>query len=83
MAVGKKTGGGSRKGKPNKLTADLKTMILGALGKAGGEKYLLGQAKTNPNAFLSLVGKVLPMQVTGRDGKAITFRVVTGVESDE
>lgn len=44
MAKGVKTGGGSRKGVPNKLTADLKAMILGALDKAGGEKYLLTQA---------------------------------------
>lgn len=65
MAKGVKTGGGSRKGVPNKLTADLKAMILGALDKAGGEKYLLTQAQTNPNAFLTLVGKVLPMTVAG------------------
>lgn len=41
MAKGIKTGGGSRKGKPNKLTADVKAMILAALDKAGGTQYLL------------------------------------------
>jgi len=40
-------------------------MILGALGKAGGEDYLLAQARTNPNGFLMLVAKVLPMTVRG------------------
>lgn len=65
MAKGIKTGGGSRKGKPNKLTADVKAMILAALDKAGGTQYLLMQAQTNPNAFLTLVGKVLPMTVAG------------------
>jgi len=65
MAKGIKTGGGSRKGKPNKLTADVKAMILAALNQAGGTQYLLTQAQTNPNAFLTLVGKVLPMTVAG------------------
>lgn len=55
--------GGSRKGRPNKITADVKAMILAALDKAGGVDYLLKQAQTNPNAFLTLVGKVLPMTV--------------------
>ena len=38
---GKKTGGGSRKGVPNKATADIKAMINNALTLAGGEDYLL------------------------------------------
>lgn len=58
-------GKGRVKGVPNKLTADVKAMILQALGEAGGAKYLLTQAQTNPNAFLTLVGKVLPMTVAG------------------
>lgn len=57
--------GGSRKGKPNKITADLKAMILGALDKAGGEDYLLEQAEKNPTAFLTLIGKVLPTTLAG------------------
>ncbi len=59
------TNRGSRKGIPNKITADVKAMILEALGKAGGAEYLLQQAQTNPNAFLSLVGRVLPLTVAG------------------
>lgn len=62
-----KTGGGSRKGVPNKVTKDLKDMILGALNRAGGEDYLLTQANAdNPTPFLALVGKCLPkdMNVT-------------------
>ena len=57
--------GGSRKGIPNKITSDVKAMILAALDQAGGAQYLLTQAQTNPNAFLTLVGKVLPMTVSG------------------
>jgi hypothetical protein len=68
--------GGSRKGKPNKITKQLKEMILGALDDAGGQKYLLAQAHDNPSAFLSLIGKVLPAELkaelTGSDGGPIT-----------
>lgn len=58
-------GPGRPKGIPNKMTSDLKAMILAALDKAGGPEYLLMQAQTNPNAFLTLVGKVLPLTVSG------------------
>jgi hypothetical protein len=61
--------GGRRKNTPNKLTRDVKAMILGALNAAGGEDYLLKQALAdNPAPFLTLVGKVLPLQLTGEGG---------------
>lgn len=75
MATGKKTGG-RKKGTPNKVTRELKEMILNALATAGGEKYLVRAAKKNPNAFLTLVGKVLPLQVAGENGKGIEVRIV-------
>ena len=59
MAKGKKTGG-RQKGATNKTTAELKEMILGALSEVGGQAYLVQQALDNPNAFLTLVGKVVP-----------------------
>lgn len=59
--------GGRQKGTPNKITSDLKTMVLNALHKAGGEAYLTEQAQKNPSAFLTLVGKVLPHQISGPD----------------
>ena len=62
---GRRPGAGRKKGVPNKVTADIKAMVLGALDRAGGEEYMLEQAKSNPNAFLTLVGKVLPTQITG------------------
>lgn len=57
--------GGSRKGCPNKITRDLKEMILGALDDAGGRAYLKQQALDNPGPFLSLIGKVLPTTISG------------------
>lgn len=58
---------GSRKGIPNKTTAQLKDMILSALDKSGGVDYLVERANDpkTASAFLTLVGKVLPMTVQG------------------
>lgn len=71
--------GGSRKGIPNKTTALLKDAILRAAEKAGNKvgdeglvSYLEEQAEKNPAPFMSLLGKVLPMQVTGEDGGSLT-----------
>lgn len=61
-------GRGRPKGAQNKMTKALKEMILEALDRAGGVDYLLEQAGDNPNAFLTLVGKVLPLQVNGAGG---------------
>lgn len=72
--IGKgKPGPGRPKGVPNKTTKAIKEMVLAALDKAGGEDYLLEQAEKNPTAFLTLVGKVLPLQLTGDGGGPIRF----------
>jgi hypothetical protein len=57
--------GGRQKGTPNKVDGDIKHMVLAALAGVGGEQYLMRQADENPTAFLTLVGKVLPLQITG------------------
>lgn len=58
-------GKGRKKGVPNKTTGMLKEMILKALDDAGGIDYLKEQATENPTAFMTLVGKVLPLQIAG------------------
>jgi len=71
-------GKGRKKGVPNKTTALLKDAILKAAEQAGNNvgsegmvSYLAQQAEENPGPFMSLLGKVLPMQVegTGKDGE--------------
>lgn len=68
--------GGRKKGTPNKTTGAIKDMIVQALSEAGGVGYLLKQAKENPTAFMGLVGKVLPLQLTGEDGAPIRYENV-------
>lgn len=65
-------GRGRPKGAPNKVSSDIKAMIIEALGEAGGVKYLLEQSSKNPTAFMGLVGKVLPMTILG-DSSAPLF----------
>jgi hypothetical protein len=62
-------------GVPNKVTTELKEMILSALDGAGGVEYLKQRALDTPGPFLGLVGKILPLQVTGEDGKAVPVAV--------
>jgi len=87
MATGGRNGGaktgGRQKGTPNKINADLRGMILGALAGAGGQDYLQRQADQNPAAFLTLVGKVLPTQLVGDPDHPITYvlRAPSPVES--
>lgn len=82
---GKKTGG-RKKGAPNKTTALLKDAVLQAAELAGGEgglvAYLKAQAAVNPGPFMALLGKVLPMQITGADGGALQV-VVQKFTADE
>ncbi len=58
--------GGRKKGTPNKVTGALKEAILMAAEKAHPEGmvgYLVHQAAENPNAFMSLLGRALPLTV--------------------
>ena len=53
-------GAGRPKGSPNKVGMTIREMILNAIDSLGGENYFVALAVTQPQAFASLVGKVLP-----------------------
>lgn len=77
-------GGGRTPGKPNHLTASIKDMVEKALHKVGGVEYLAEQAHKNPVAFLGLVGRVLPLQVTaGAEGSAIHLHLLAATAMTE
>lgn len=67
---------GKPKGALNKNHQAIRDMITAALDQVGGVEYLAARANDprTASAFLGLVGKVLPMQVTGADGDAIKLQ---------
>lgn len=65
------SGQGRPKGVPNRENRDIREMIVGALCAVGGTNYLARQAEQNPVAFMSLIGRVLPLQVSGEGGGAL------------
>ncbi len=75
-------GKGRPKGSANKTTTALKEALLEAANAAGGPDgmvgYLTRQATDNPTAFMSLLGKVLPLQVGGDPNNPLTH--VTRIE---
>jgi hypothetical protein len=62
---------GRKQGVSNVLTSELRSMIVTALGNVGGVQYRELQARQNPAAFLTLLGKVLPREVSGLEGAPI------------
>lgn len=78
-----RAGMGRPKGSPNKVTTTLKEAILLAAGKAGLDGkgkdgltgYLLGLALNDTKSFATLLGRVLPLEVTGEGGGAFTVVV--------
>jgi hypothetical protein len=77
-------GKGRKAGVPNKTTALLKEAILQAAENAGKPKGLVGylekQANENQGPFMSLLGKVLPMQVGGDPDNPLQHEHKTIVE---
>lgn len=77
-------GKGRVKGTPNKTTALLKDAIIRAAvasgedqeGKDGLVGYCTFLAKKEPKAFAQLLGKVLPMQISGDGDNPIVHEIV-------
>jgi hypothetical protein len=72
---------GKPKGALQKNTKQLKDMILQALDKSGGVDYLHERAKDPKTAaaFLSLIGKVLPMTIAGDGDNPIAITTIERV----
>lgn len=54
---------GRKKGQANSMTLAVKTAILNAFEKVGGEDYLVVVAQEDPKTFCTLLGKVLPAEL--------------------
>jgi hypothetical protein len=75
-----KPGPGRPKGSKNKLTASIKEAIERAFEEVGGQSYLAKVAQEDPRTFCTLLGKLLPMQVTGEDGAPIKAKVTISLD---
>lgn len=82
---GRSKTGGIKKGTPRKETQLLTEMIDGALSELGGMTWLVQQGKENPVAFMSLIGKRLPRDLTigGNINQPLVVEIVQygGIES--
>lgn len=80
-------GPGRPKGVPNKTTTLLKDAILKAAANAGGKDglvgYLTNVAISDPKTFIPLLGKVLPLQVTGENGGPVQIVDLTKLSNAE
>jgi hypothetical protein len=74
---------GRKRGEPNKVTGAAKTAIELAAEGLGGSKRLIAWAKSDPlneRAFWTQIyTKLLPLQVTDGDGKALIPAALTFV----
>ena len=74
---GARAGSGRPKGSLDKGNALIRDMIIEALHNVGGVAYLEGVARDQPTAFVSLIGKVMPVQVEGTDNPVLHSVKVT------
>lgn len=79
MAGGKFEKGDGRVRKPkgavNRITAELKDMILGSLSDVGGQEYLARQAIENPGPYMTLVGKIIPSEIKAQHTGKIGLKI--------
>ena len=72
-------GKGRPKGSVNKSTMAIKETLLASLDNVGGQAYFQQQAIENPNAYMALIGKIIPAevknQITGENGGPIQHSV--------
>lgn len=62
--------------RPRVVQLTLKDMVLEALDEAGGVDYLVRRAHETPGLFLTLVAKVMPMQVADTHKGEVIANVV-------
>ena len=67
---------GRKKGTPNRMTVAIKDAVLAAFHGVGGQAYLEKMARSkigaNKRAMLSMFSKLIPLEVTGKDGGPVS-----------
>jgi len=72
-------GSGMKKGtvtKSTKATLEIRDMIKQALDGVGGVDYLMLQARSTPQSFMSLISKTIPAEIKGDIDKKVTIEII-------
>ena len=84
--LGQPKTGGRQKGALNQTTTAVKDAILAAFDEVGGKDYLVEIARSEPRAFLTLLGKLIPAQVRAEiessDVPLVVLRSFTGIKCE-
>lgn len=71
---------GRKEGTPNKLTTTIKqvfTEVFHKLQTKPEQEYaLLKWATKNPTEFYKLCSRLIPTEITGKDGKELTLNII-------
>ena len=59
-----RAGMGRPKGSPNKTTKTLKEALLASFETLGGEEWLVSLAESDPKAYASLLGRLVPSEIS-------------------
>ena len=73
---------GRKPGSPNTLTRNMREIIMVAFTKAGGCDYLVRQSKEEPKAFMALLGRVVPQEVSVHLGGGIDLGEAMRIAQD-
>ncbi len=69
-------GKGRTKGVPNITTQAIKDMLLASLDNVGGQDYFQRQAEENPNAYMALIGKIIPASPSPETANPFTLPII-------
>ena len=79
-------GSGRKKGTPNKISSDIKAALIEAANLASAEGmvgYFVEQAAANPKAFLTLLGRAMPLTVQAEGTLTLEALVLAAAKERE
>ena len=84
-AKGQPKSGGRKKGTPNRVTGEVRAMLLQALEDEGGVDYLREMARKQPVAFLSLVARLIPSELRASVDETVVLQLrdYTGLTKEQ
>jgi hypothetical protein len=78
---GARMGAGRPKGSENKITKSLREAIKESFDKVGGVQYLQRVAEEDPRAYLTIVGKVIPAELSAKVEGGLDITILSGIDS--